>query len=115
MCDKIKIILTRGPFLSEQQLIYVIVALKAFAMPEFTITKYCNFILGDDDIRMAAAHLIILAVADTFVPQSLAQEDFNFGILTANGLHIFMTLFFRQLVHCLNSLSFNLFITNLEV
>ena len=68
-------------------------------MPEFAVTEYCDFILGNDDIRMAAAHLIILAVADAFVPQCLAQKDFYFGILAADGLHVFMALFLGQLVH----------------
>ena len=76
-----------------------IVALQTLSVPEFAVTEYCDFVLGNDDIRMAAAHLIILAVADAFVPQGLAQEDFYFGVPAADGLHIFMALLLSQLVH----------------
>lgn len=76
-----------------------IVALHAFAVPELPVAKDSDFVLGNDDIRMAAAHLIILAVADAFVPQGLAQEDFYFGVPAADGLHIFMALLLSQLVH----------------
>ena len=68
-------------------------------MPEFAVTEYCDFVLGNDDIRMAAAHLKILAVADAFVPQGLAQKDFDFGVLATDALHIFMALLLSQLVH----------------
>ena len=76
-----------------------IVALHAFAVPELPVAKDSDFVFGNDNIRMAAAHLIILAIADAFVPQSLAQKDFDFGILAADGLHVFMALLLSQLVH----------------
>lgn len=76
-----------------------IVALHAFAVPELPVAKDSDFVLGNDDIRMAAAHLIILAVADALVPQCLAQKDFDFGVLAADSLHIFMALLLSQLVH----------------
>ena len=76
-----------------------VIALKTLSVPEFAVTEYCDFVLGNDDIRMAAAHLIILAVADALVPQCLAQEDFYFGVPAADGLHIFMALLLSQLVH----------------
>ena len=68
-------------------------------MPKLTIAKNSYFVFGNDDIRMAAAHLIILAVADALVPQCLAQKDFDFGVLAADSLHIFMALLLSQLVH----------------
>lgn len=76
-----------------------IITLHAFAVPELPVAKDSDFVLSNDDIRMAAANLIILAVADAFVPQCLAQKDFDFGIPAADGLHIFMALLFSQLVH----------------
>ena len=76
-----------------------IVVLHAFAVPELPVAKDSDFVLGNDAIRMAAAHLKILAVADAFVPQGLAQEDFYFGVPAADGLHIFMALLLSQLVH----------------
>ena len=76
-----------------------VIALQTLSVPEFAVTEYCDFVLGNDDIRMAAAHLIILAVADAIVPQCLAQKDLDFGIPAADGLHIFMALLLSQLVH----------------
>ena len=76
-----------------------VVALQTLSVPEFPVTEYCDFVLGNNDIRMAAAHLIVLAVADALVPQGLAQKDFYFCILAADGLHVFMALFLGQLVH----------------
>ena len=61
-------------------------------MPKLTIAKNSYFVFGNDDIRMAAAHLIILAVADALVPQCLAQEDFYFGVLARVSKHSFMSL-----------------------
>lgn len=78
---------------------HYIVTLHAFAVPELSVAKDCYFVLGNDDIRMAAAHLIILAIADAFVPQGLAQKDFDFGVPAADGLHILMALLLSQLVH----------------
>ena len=72
---------------------------ETLSVPEFAVTEYCDFILGNDNIRMAAAHLIILAVADALMPQGLAQEDFYFCILAADGLHILMALLLSQPVH----------------
>lgn len=54
--------------------------------------KNSYFVFGNDDIRMAAAHLIILAVADALVPQCLAQEDFYFGVPARVSKHSFMSL-----------------------
>lgn len=65
-----------------------VIAFQTLSVPEFAVTEYCDFVFGNDDIRMAAAHLIILAVADALVPQGLAQEDFYFGVPAADGLHI---------------------------
>ena len=76
-----------------------IVALQTLSVPEFAVTEYCDFVLGNDDIRMAAAHLKILAVADAFVPQGLEQKDLYFCVLAADSLHIFMALLLSQLVH----------------
>ena len=76
-----------------------VAALQTLSVPEFAVTEYCDFVLGNDDIRMAAAHLIILAVADAIVPQCLAQKDLEFGIPAADGLHSFMALLHSQLVH----------------
>lgn len=61
-------------------------------MPKLTIAKNSYFVFGNDDIRMAAAHLIILTVADALVPQCLAQEDFYFGVLARVSKHSFMSL-----------------------
>lgn len=69
-----------------------IIALHAFAVPKLPVAKDSDFVFGNDDIRMAAAHLIILAVADAFVPQSLAQKDFDFGVLARVSKHSFMSL-----------------------
>ena len=59
-----------------------VVTLQTFSVPKLPVAKDSDFVLGNDDIRMAAAHLIILAVADALVPQCLAQKDFDFGVLT---------------------------------
>ena len=55
-----------------------VVTLQTFSVPKLPVAKDSDFVLGNDDIRMAAAHLKILAVADAFVPQGLTQENFNF-------------------------------------
>lgn len=76
-----------------------VIALQTLSVPEFAVTEDCDFVLSNDDIRMAAAHLIILAIAYALVPQCLAQKDFYFGVPAADGLHIFMALLLSQLVH----------------
>ena len=76
-----------------------IVALQTLSVPELAVTEYCDFVFGNDDIRMAAAYLIVLAITDALMPQCLAQKDFYFCIPAADGLHVFMALFLGQLVH----------------
>lgn len=69
------------------------------SVPELTVTKHRNLFTDKSNVRMAKNRFSILSVSQASLPQLLSKQQFDFGILTLNSLHIFMSLLRSKSIH----------------